>query len=199
MINSDEVGDVVAMDDILFQMLVDAVEEVRHLRDSPTICWDGQIIPNALRERMPPWQRGQIVNSAAFIRELNLQGKWSIPRGALDISKQILSAEAVYLDDLQAASLAGIPWRGTFDARLEACVRCGSAASWHFVLKVPPNMPVEIAWRLARPENAVPICHRCTHITNFERREDIRFDLAWGLWAARFEALHRWYLAGQYG
>jgi hypothetical protein len=199
MINSGGAGAVVSIDAILFQMLVDSVDEIRHLHESPTICPEGQIVPDALRERIQPWQRGQIVNSAAFIREFNLHSKWSIPRGVVNLSQQILSAEAVYLDELQAASLAGIPWRGTFDARLETCIRCGRAATWRFVIKKPPEMPVEIAWRLARPENAVPLCHKCVHITKFDQSEHIRFDLAWGLWAARFEALHRWYLAVQYG
>lgn len=192
------VGPVVAMDGIIFQMLVDAVDEMRSLRDSPTICQNGRVIPGALRERVPPWKRGQWVNSAAYILELNQNGNWSIPRGALAVSRQVLVAEATYLDELQAASLAGIPWQGTFDARLETCVRCGEVSSWRFVLKPLSNMPLETRWRPARPENAVPLCRRCAHVTKFEQREDIRFDLAWGLWASRFEALHRWYLAAQY-
>lgn len=196
--NSGGAGAVVAIDGIMFQMLADSVEDIRRLRDTPTIYKDGQVIPDALREHVPPWKRGQIVNSADYIRELYLQGKWSIPRGALDVSRQILAAEAAHLDELQAASMAGIPWQKTFNARFETCVRCGESASWRFVLKSLPNMPVETGWRLARPENAVPICRRCAHITKFEQREDIRFDLAWGLWAARFESLHCWYLAVQY-
>jgi hypothetical protein len=190
-------GSTVSIDAILFQMLVDSVDEIYQLHESPTICQDGRVIPGALQQRIQPWQRGQIVNSASFIRELNLHSKWSIPRGAVNVSQQILSDEAVYLDELQAASLAGIPWQGTFDARLETCVRCGKKATWRFVLNPTPKMPVEIAWRLARPENAVPICHKCVHITKFNQNEHIRFDLAWGLWAARFEALHRWYMAVQ--
>jgi len=199
MINPRRASAMVSIDSILFQMLVDSVEDIRHVHISPTLSQDGRLIPGALRERMPPWQRGQTVNSAAFIRELNLQGRWSIPKGAVDISRQILIAEAEYLDELQAASLAGIPWQGTFGARLETCIRCGEVASWRFVLKPTPEMAVEAAWRLARPENAVPICRRCVRVTHFEQREDIRFDLAWGLWAARFEALHHWYMAIQFG
>jgi hypothetical protein len=190
-------GAMVTMDGIMFQILVDSCEEISRIRNSPIMCQEGQVIPGVLRERMPPWQRGQIVNAAAYIDELD-QGKWNIPDVALDVSRQILAAEAAYLDELQAASLAGIPWKKTFGARFESCMRCGDAASWHFVLKTPPNMPVETGWRLTRPENAVPLCRRCTHLTDFEKREDIRLDLAWGLWAHRFEALHRWFLAVQY-
>lgn len=188
----------VAIDGILFQMLFDSCDEIRRLQASPTIYQAGGLIPGALRERVPPWRRGQIINSAAYIRETNLQGRWTVPRVAVDVSRQILEAEAAHLEELQAASLAGTPWQGTFDARLETCVRCGETASWRFILKPPPNMPVETAWRLSRPENAVPICRRCVETTRFQQREEIRFDLAWGLWATRFEALHRWYLAVQY-
>jgi hypothetical protein len=191
-------GAQVSMDGILFQMLADSVEEMRRLRDSPTICRNGKVIPGALREGVPPWKRGQIVNSAAYLQEFDQDGKWAIPKGAVEISQQILDDEAIYLDELQAASLAGVPWQGTFDAWLETCIRCGEVASWRFVMKPASSIPVETSWRLGRPENAVPLCRRCAHTTQFEQREDIRFDLAWGLWASRFEALHRWHLAVQY-
>ena len=34
-------------------------------------------------------------------------------RGAIDIASQILAAEAAYQEELEAASLAGVPWRET--------------------------------------------------------------------------------------
>ena len=191
--------DLVAIDSILLSSLADAINLMRHVAESSTLCVDGVIKPGSFQARLPAWKRGQIINSAAFIREMCIGGKWSIPRGAINISRQILAVEAAYREELEAASLAGIPWQGTFDARLETCVRCGNRATWRFVLNPSPKMPAEIAWRLARPENAVPICHKCVHITKFNQNEQIRFDLAWGLWAARFEALHRWYMAMQCG
>lgn len=191
--------DKVTIDSILFRSLADAVDLMRHVVESSTLCLDGTIKPGSLQAHLPAWKRGQILNSAAYIREMCIDGKWSIPRGAVNISRQILEAEAAYREELEAASLAGIPWQGTFDSRLETCVRCGGIASWRFVMKPSPKMPAEIAWRLARPENAVPICHKCVHLTKFNLIEHIRFDLAWGLWAARFEALHRWYMTVQCG
>lgn len=185
------------LEKVQFGMLAGAIEDIRHIRDSSTICEDGQLIQGALRERLTTWERGQIVNSAACINELNAEGDWGIPRGAVSLSRQILAAEAQYLEELQAASVAGAPWQGTFGEKMESCVRCGERSSWRFVLNRPPAMPSEMVWRLSRPENAVPICRRCVISTKFDKREDIRYDLAWGLWSARFEALHRWYLAIQ--
>ena len=186
----------VALDGVLFGSLADSVDLMRHVVESPTICKDGKISPMALHAHIPVWERGKIVNSAAYIKEMSIGGKWLIPRGALDISRQILAAEASYQEELEAASLAGVPWRGTFNPGQESCMRCGGRASWRFVLKRPPGMPKEVAWRLARPENAVPICRRCVNIVKVEK-DEIRYDLAWGLWAERFEALHRWYIAVQ--
>lgn len=186
-----------AVEKIQRGMLMGALGDLRHIRDSSTICMDGQLIQGALQERLTTWQRGQIVNSAALINELNAEGDWSIPIKAVKLARQILAAEAQYLEELQAASVAGIPWQGTFGEKMETCVRCGERSSWRFVLKRPPAMPSEMVWRLGRPENAVPICRRCVISTKFDKREDIRYDLAWGLWSARFEALHRWFLAVQ--
>jgi hypothetical protein len=190
--------DEVAIDRVLLQSLADSVDLMRHVVESSTICQGGRISPEALHARIPAWERGQIVNSAAYIKEMSVNGKWSIPRGAIDISSQILAAEGAYQEELEAASLAGVPWRETFNPRQKQCMRCGGKSSWRFVLKPPPNLPQEMAWRLGRPENAVPICRRCADVVKIEK-DEIRYDLAWGLWAERFEALHRWYIAVQEG
>jgi hypothetical protein len=58
-------------------------------------------------------------------------------------------------------------------------------------------MPPEIAWRLERPENAVPLCRDCAETIRFATDEQIRRDLVWALWGARFDALERWYNAVQ--
>jgi|GEM_PF-1962375 len=198
-------GSFVILDNMLFQSLYDACDEMRRLRDSPTLCRNGRVIDRkALREKLSPWQRGQFVNSAGTIQELSMGGKWQIPSAAVEMSEKVLRAEEAYLDELQAAAVAGSPWIGTFrkergHERDEECMRCGDLkSSWRFILKAPPNMPVEMSWRLSRPENAVPLCRRCAEVVKFREKEDIRFDLAWGLWSSRFEALHRWYLAVQY-
>ena len=182
--------DVVAINPILLCLLADAVDLMRYVAESSTLCVDGAIKPGSLQARLPAWKPGQILNSAACIREMCVDGKWSITRWAVNISMQILKAEAANLEELAAMSLGGIPWQGTFDNWLETCVRCGKLAIWRFVMKPPPKMSVEIARRLARPENAVPICHKSVQITKINQIEHIRFDLAWGLWAARFKALH---------
>jgi hypothetical protein len=191
---------VVAVNEMMFQLLLDAVDDIRHFHSSQTVYQNGKINHDALRSHLPAWERGRLVNSAAYITsEMVIDGKWSVPRGAVQVSRQILEAEAAYLDELQAASVAGVPWKGTFPERLETCTRCGEKASWRFALNIPQGMPAESAWRLSRPENAAPLCHRCEAVVKFKQREEVRFDLAWGLWGPRFEALHRWYLAAQHG
>lgn len=190
--------DEVPLDHVLFRSLADSVDLMRHVAESSTICMDGRINPAALHARIPAWERGQMVNSAAYIKEMSVDGKWSIPRGAIGIASQILAAEAAYQEELEAASLAGVPWRETFHPGQKQCMRCGEKSSWRFVLKPPLDLPPEMAWRLSRPENAVPICRRCAEVVKIEK-DEIRADLAWGLWAGRFEALHRWYIAVQAG
>jgi len=189
-------GSLVAVNEMMFQLLLGAVDDIRRFRSSRTVYRNGKIDQGSLRKHIPVWERGKLVNSAAYITsEMVMDGKWSVPSGAVAISRQILKAEADYIEELQAASAAGMPWRGTFPKQLEACVRCGENASWRFALKVPEGMPEEYAWRLSRPENAVPLCRRCECVVKFKKQEGTRYDLVWGLWGPRFEALHRWYLA----
>ena len=184
------------VDGLMFRILMDAVDDMAHLHDSKDIYRNGKVDHRELRKKFPVWHRGKLVNSAAYITsEMVMDGKWSVPSGAVDLSLQILKAEAEYIEELQAASVAGMPWKGTFPKQLNACIRCGRGASWRFALKVPQDMPDEFAWRLSRPENAVPLCRRCEQVVKFSKREDNRYDLVWGLWGPRFEALHRWRLA----
>ena len=72
--------DEVAIDRVLLQSLADSVDLMRHVVESSTICQRGRIIPEALHARIPAWERGQIVNSAAYIKEMSVDGKWSIPK-----------------------------------------------------------------------------------------------------------------------
>ena len=117
--------DEIPIDHVLLRCLVDSVDQMRHVVESSTICQDRQINPEALHAHIPVWERGQMVNSAGFIKEMSIGGKWSIPRGAIVIAKQILAAEAAYQDELEAASLAGVPWRETFYPSQKHCMRCG--------------------------------------------------------------------------
>jgi hypothetical protein len=133
--------DVVTIDPISLSSLANAIDLMRYMVESSTLCVDGAIKPGSFQARLPAWKRGQIINLAAYIREMCIDGKWSIPRGAVNSSRQILAMEA--------ASLAGIPWQVTFDTRLETYVRRGKLATWRFVMNPPPKMPVDIVRRLA--------------------------------------------------
>jgi hypothetical protein len=109
-----------------------AVDDMRHIRDSSTICLDGQLIQGSLRARLPLWQRGWFVNSAAYINELNAEGDWGIPRNAVKLARQILAAEAQYLEELQAASVAGLPcpkWSGGWAGQKTPCRSAGGVWS----------------------------------------------------------------------
>jgi len=108
------------------------------------------------------------------------------------LSYSVLQAEEPYLDEIVAASVAGIPWRHEFP---NACMRCGKPASWRPILNPAPHAPVEITWRYQRPENAIPICHHCTETLNLLRDESLQLDLVWGLWGPRFEAFWQWHRA----
>ena len=174
------------MDSLLFALLAEAVADMRRIREAH--C--GEIKPEIQRRKFEAWERGQIVSSAGFI--LDFSRAWNLPDGAVKLSYSVLKAEEPYLDEIVAASVAGIPWRHEFP---NACMRCGKPASWRPILNPAPNAAVEILWRYQRPENAIPICHHCTETLNLLRDESMQMDLVWGLWGPRFEALWRWHRA----
>jgi hypothetical protein len=126
--------------------------------------------------------------SAGFILDCRIEAQISIPDGAISLSRQMLDVENTFQDELFAAALAGIPWEKDFS---KACIRCGKNASWRFVL-ASENLPPELAWRLKRPENAVPLCRDCARKLHFAKNEQVRRQLLWGLWGPRFEALESW-------
>ena len=134
------------------------------------------------------------LEKAGFL--LDFSRAWNLPSGAMKLSHAVLEAEEPYLEELVAASVAGVPWRHTFP---NACLRCGKPGSWRSILQSSPNAPVEQAWRYQRPENAVPLCHHCTETLELLRRADLQTDLAWGLWGPRFEAFWQWHKASQVG
>ena len=174
------------MDSLLFALLAEAVADIRRIREAH----QGEVKPEIQRRKFEAWERGQIVSSAGFL--LDFSGAWHLPDGAVKLSYSVLKAEEPYLDEIVAASVAGVPWRHEFP---NACMRCGKPASWRPILNPAPDTPVEIAWRYQRPENAVPICHHCTETLGLLRNEPLQIDLVWGLWGPRFEALWQWHRA----
>ena len=59
-----------------------------------------------------------------------------LPDGAVKLSYSVLKAEEPYLDEIVAASVAGIPWRHEFPNH---CIRCGKSASWLWPSPVEPR------------------------------------------------------------
>jgi hypothetical protein len=180
----------VPVDSLVFALLAEAVSDMRRVKDARI----RNIRPKTLREQFQVWERGQIASSAGFL--LDFSRGWQIPPGALRISRQVLTAEDPHLDELFAASVAGVPWHHEVQ---RDCLRCGRGGYWHPVLQAPENIPMETAWRYLRPENAVPLCHRCVETLEFLRQPDLRIDLVWGLWGKRFEALWQWHQALEQG
>ncbi len=176
----------VRFDSLLFALLAEAVADIRRIREAHP----GDVKPEIQRSKFEPWERGQMVSSAGFL--LDFSRAWSLPEGAVKLSRSVLRAEEPYLDELVAASVAGIPWRHEFPNH---CIRCGKPGSWRPILSPAADAPAEIAWRYQRPENAVPICHHCTETLGLLRDFSMQIDMAWGLWGPRFEAFWRWHKA----
>lgn len=174
------------MDSLLFALLAEAVADIRRLRETHR----DKVRPEIQRKKFEVWERGQIVSSAGFL--LDFSRAWNLPSGAVRLSRSVLEAEEPYLEELVAASVAGIPWRHEFP---NACLRCGKPGSWRSILQPSPHAPVEQTWRYQRPENAVPLCHHCTETLELLHRADLQYDLAWGLWGPRFEAFWGWHKA----
>jgi len=174
------------MDSLLFALLAEAVGDIRRIREAHL----GEVKPEIQRTKFEAWERGQIVSSAGFL--LDFSHAWNLPDGAVKLSYSVLKAEEPYLDEIVAASVAGIPWRHEFPKH---CMRCGKPGSWRPILNPTPDAPVEILWRYQRPENAIPICHHCTETLNLLRDESLQLDLVWGLWGPRFEAFWQWHRA----
>ncbi len=176
----------VRFDSLLFALLAEAVADIRRIREAHP----GDVKPEIQRTKFEPWERGQMVSSAGFL--LDFSRAWSLPEGAVKLSRSVLRAEEPYLDELVAASVAGIPWRHEFPNH---CIRCGKPGSWRPILSPAADAPAEIAWRYQRPENAVPICHHCTETLGLLRDLSMQIDMAWGLWGPRFEAFWQWHKA----
>jgi hypothetical protein len=179
--------------DLIFALFAASVADLRRVRSVCGISGHGRVDPEIIRNHFSPWERGKILASAGFILDCRIEAQISIPDGAISLSRQMLDVENTFQDELFAAALAGVPWEKEFS---KACIRCGKNASWRFVL-ASENLPPELAWRLKRPENAVPLCRDCARKLHFAKNEKLRHQLLWGLWGPRFEALERWLWAVQ--
>jgi len=177
---------------MLFAMFADALSDLRSVK-STCMNEKGLLDPNKLVARYAPWERGQILASAGFVLDFSPETKWTLPRGVIPLSADLVKCENQYADDLLAASQGAVPsWRTNLKAQ---CLGCGGGGSWRFVLPTDPALPVEIAWRLLRPENNIPLCNRCAARFKVAKKANIRYELGSSFWGARFEALEKWYHA----
>lgn len=187
-----EIESEVSASHLVFALFADALADLRRVK---SVCIvNGEVNTDILKRRFAPWERGKIIGSAGFVIDYTTSVSWRIPGGAIELSHEILQIEKDYPDELLAASVAGTPWQRELSNK---CLRCAKGGSWRFALPIPPEMPIEISWRLERPENAVPLCHDCAETVKFASDERIRLDLVGALWGTRFDALERWYLAAR--
>jgi hypothetical protein len=177
-----------SLDRLLFALLREAVADIRRVHEAHSR--NGDISAAVLQEKFPPWERGQFTGSAGFI--LDFSAICEVPETAVRLSHQILKAEAGWLDEITAAALAGAPWKGEFP---DKCLRCNRPALWRPVLEPPAELAPETAWRYERPENHFLLCRRCANWLGWQRKENLRLDLAQGLWGVRFDALQAWQAA----
>jgi hypothetical protein len=155
----------------------------------------GYVRSDVLQDKFAPWERGQLTNSASFL--LDFSHFCELPETALHLSGLLLDVEANCLAEITAASVAGVPWQTEFPIR---CLRCGNPkASWRQVMAPPSELALETSWRYERPENHVPLCRRCVPWLKWKEREDLRLDLAQGLWGMRHDAFWAWHQAVKRG
>jgi hypothetical protein len=188
----------ISMTHMLFAMFADALSDLRSVK-STCMNEKGLLDPNKLVARYEPWERGQILASAGFVLDFSPDAKWTLPRGVIPLSADLVKYESEYADDLLAASQGAVPsWRTNLKA---VCLGCGGGGSWRSVLPTDPGLPVEISWRLLRPENNIPLCNRCAARFKVAKKPNIRYELGSSFWGARFEALEKWHQAvlGGYG
>jgi hypothetical protein len=176
---------------LFFALIAGSVADMRRVREAhrrTTLKVDAEV----LRRNFAAWERGQIAGSAGFL--LDFSDVYSLPPTAVRLAREVLAVEGGNgsLDEILAAAVAGRPWKSDFAT---ACLRCGKTASWRMAVSVPTEMPPEYAWRYQRPENHVPLCHKCAARLNWNRNEQARVNLAWGLWGLRYEAFWRWHRA----
>ncbi|HEX2997909.1 MAG TPA: hypothetical protein VHP14_24005 [Anaerolineales bacterium] len=182
----------ISVSHMLFAMFAEALSDLRSVKAT---CMNekGLLDPAKLVERYEPWERGQILASAGFVLDFSPDVSWTLPRGVVPLSADLVKFENQYADDLLAASQGAVPsWRADLKA---ACLGCGGGGSWRSILPADGGLPVEIAWRLLRPENNIPFCNRCAARFKVTKNANIRYELGSSFWGARFQALEKWYRA----
>lgn len=140
--------------------------------------------------RLPAHDLGILINNYSDLDESAAYHKFPARERLLSSLINLL-AEDPYIDDLRAAEDGDDPgWRQEFPQR---CMRCGGPAGWRQVLSPPEDMPWELRWRYARPENHVPVCSKCTELAAWRKDPQRSITLAaLGLWGPRFEAFSAW-------
>ena len=182
----------VSVTQMLFAMFAEALSDLRSVK-STCMNEKGLLDSDKLVARYAPWERGQILASAGFVLDFSPETKWTLPRGVVPLSADLVKCESQYADELLAASHGAVPsWRTTLKA---VCLGCGDGGSWRSVLPNEPEMPVEISWRLLRPENNIPLCNRCAARFKVAKKIEVRYNLGRSFWGARFESLEKWYEA----
>jgi len=181
------------IDKLLFALFKEAVADMR--RVSEAHARSREVCPEVLREKFAPWERGQLANSASFL--LDFSQLYDLPETVIHLSWQVLEVETSCLAEITAASVAGVPWQAEFPAY---CLRCGNPqASWRPVLAPSPRLAPETSWRYERPENHVSLCRRCVAWLQWKEKEDLRLELAQGLWGQRHDAFWAWHQAAKRG
>jgi hypothetical protein len=182
-----------SIDKLLFALFKEAVADMRRVHEAHARSRD--VCSEVLREKFAAWERGQLTNSASFL--LDFSQLYDLPETALHLSWQVLDVETSYLAEITAASVAGVPWQAEFPIH---CLRCGNPkASWRLVLAPSPGLAPESSWRYERPENHVSLCRRCVSWLKWKEKEDLRLDLAQGLWGQRHDAFLAWHQAAKQG
>lgn len=177
----------VGLSDLLFAVVAQSVADIRRIHEANQR--GPEISPDILKLQFTPQERGGFIDAARFL--LDVGDIYTLPPRAVSLSRQILAAERPHIKELFAASVGAGSWRRKFD---NACLRCGKPGSWRIVIPAS-DIPTISAWRYQRPENAVPLCHKCAYRLKWKHRLNLRLDMAWGLWGPRFEALWRWHQA----
>ncbi len=173
-----------SLDRLVFILLTTALMDLRRLKD----FIPGKLTNEDVRRQFDVLERGHLTNSAAYIA--SYEGRYSIPKGAIVLSKDLLKVEKPYLAELHAASIAGYPWQADIPG---ACARCGKNCTWRQVIDPPEICPPESRWRYGRPENHVPLCRKCIGILKWQSNPELRTGLAKLLWRERFAAFQRWH------
>jgi hypothetical protein len=175
---------------MLFEMFAAALSDLRSVKST---CMDekGLLDPRKLAIQYEPWERGQILASAGFVLDFSPDRSWTLPRGVIPLSFDLVKYEKEYAEELLAASHSAAPyWRTDLKA---VCLGCGGGGSWRPILATDPSIPVEISWRLLRPENNFPLCNRCAERFKVAKKANIRHELGGAFWGVRYTALERWY------